>query len=53
MAHATAGYEQSVRNLEGSSLETDNVFSDGYESQLATVDGSVEAGYTARLAVPV
>jgi protocatechuate 3,4-dioxygenase beta subunit len=51
--YATAGYEQSVSNMAGSSLESDNVFSDGYDSQLAAVTGSVDAGYVATLAVPV
>ncbi|HZB51503.1 MAG TPA: hypothetical protein VE547_20615 [Mycobacteriales bacterium] len=35
------------------SLESDNVFSDGWSLQLATVTGSVASGYTARLSVPV
>lgn len=35
--YATAGYERSVENLRGLSLEGDLVFSDGYASQLATV----------------
>ena len=51
--YATAGYEQSVGNLARSSLASDNVFSDGYSLQLATVTGSVTAGYTATLTVPV
>ena len=48
----TAGYEQSVQNLAGTSLGSDMVFGDGY-SQLATVTGSVEAGYTLDLNVGV
>ncbi|MBV7698215.1 intradiol ring-cleavage dioxygenase [Streptomyces sp. TRM70350] len=51
--YATDGYSQSVRNLGQLSLETDNIFSDGYDQQLATVTGSVERGYTATLTVPV
>ncbi|WP_128376329.1 intradiol ring-cleavage dioxygenase [Streptomyces cavernae] len=51
--YATDGYEQSVRNLGELSLETDNIFSDGYDQQMATVEGSVEKGYTATLTVPV
>jgi protocatechuate 3,4-dioxygenase beta subunit len=51
--YATDGYSQSVRNLARSSLVTDNVFSDGYSLQLATVTGSVEQGMTATLNVPV
>ena len=51
--YATTGYEQSVRNLAQTSLSSDMVFSDGYSLQLATVTGSVEAGLTASLTVPV
>ena len=51
--YATTGYEQSVRNLSQTSLASDNVFSDGYSLQLAKVTGSVTAGYTATLNVPV
>jgi protocatechuate 3,4-dioxygenase beta subunit len=51
--YATDGYSQSVRNLGQLSLETDNIFSDGHDQQLATLEGSVEKGYTATLTVPV
>ncbi|RNL63727.1 3,4-dioxygenase subunit beta [Nocardioides marmoriginsengisoli] len=51
--YATSGYEASVANLSRTSLETDNVFSDGYSLQLAKVSGSVAEGYTATLNVPV
>jgi protocatechuate 3,4-dioxygenase beta subunit len=51
--YATDGYQASVRNLAQTSLETDNVFRDGHDSQLATVTGSVSAGYVATLPVPV
>jgi protocatechuate 3,4-dioxygenase beta subunit len=51
--YATDGYRQSVRNLAQTSLETDNVFSDGYSLQLATVSGTVGDGLTATLNVPV
>ncbi len=53
LVYATEGYERSVRNLAQSSLDSDNVFSDGYSLQLATVSGSVADGFTARLNVPV
>ena len=53
MVFTTDGYEQSVSNLSHVSLATDNVFSDGWSSELATVKGSVADGYTATLAVPV
>ncbi|MGP4084131.1 intradiol ring-cleavage dioxygenase [Streptomyces sp. KR55] len=51
--YATDGYSQSVQNLGQLSLETDNIFSDGHDQQLAAVTGSVEKGYTATLTVPV
>jgi hypothetical protein len=51
--YATSGYESSVRNLANTSLARDNIFSDGYETQLAAVTGTASAGYAARLTVPV
>jgi protocatechuate 3,4-dioxygenase beta subunit len=51
--YATDGYSQSVSNLSRLSLESDNIFSDGYDQQLATVKGSTDAGYTATLTFPV
>ncbi len=51
--YATSGYEQSVRNMSNTSLETDNVFSDGYSLQLGTVTGDVDNGLTVTLSVPV
>jgi protocatechuate 3,4-dioxygenase beta subunit len=53
VVYATDGYERSVQNLSQLSLDTDNIFSDGYDQQMATVEGSVEKGYTATLTVPV
>lgn len=50
---AAEGYEASLDNLDATSLDTDMVFSDGYSLQLARVEGSVEAGYTLSLNVPV
>jgi protocatechuate 3,4-dioxygenase beta subunit len=50
---ATAGYEQSVRNLSQTSLSTDNVFGDdGAAHQIPTAAGSVADGYTLELTVP-
>ena len=51
--YATSGYEASLSNLSRTSLDTDNVFSDGYSLQLATLTGSVSEGYVATLNVPV
>lgn len=47
------GYGSSVANLAGTSLDTDNVFSDGHSLQMATLTGSVAEGYVLRLNVPV
>ncbi|WP_327696138.1 intradiol ring-cleavage dioxygenase [Streptomyces sp. NBC_00459] len=51
--YATDGYSQSVQNLSQVSLEKDGIFSDGYDQQLAAMEGSVDKGYTATLTVPV
>jgi protocatechuate 3,4-dioxygenase beta subunit len=52
--YATSGYEASVSNLSQVSLDGDNVFGDdGGVSQLGTVTGSVDSGYTVSLAVAV
>lgn len=52
--YATAGYEQSVTNMKRTSLSDDMVFSDDNAvHQMATVTGSVSAGYVATLNVPV
>jgi protocatechuate 3,4-dioxygenase beta subunit len=52
--YATAGYEQSVSNMNGVSLERDNVFADdGGATQLGTMSGSVADGLVVELAVPV
>jgi protocatechuate 3,4-dioxygenase beta subunit len=51
--YATDGYEASLSNMKQTTLASDNIFSDGYSLQLAKVTGSVAAGYTATLNVPV
>lgn len=52
--YATTGYEQSVKNLQGVSLDSDNVFGDDSgATQLATITGDTSAGYTVRLTVNV
>ena len=50
---ATNGYTGSLANLAQTPLNRDNVFSDGVTLQMATVAGSVVAGYTATLLVGV
>ena len=52
LVYATDGYDASVRNLAQTSLDSDMVFSDGWETQLATVTGDV-SGMVATLTVPV
>ncbi|MFE4195982.1 intradiol ring-cleavage dioxygenase [Paenarthrobacter sp. NPDC056912] len=52
--YASAGYESSARNFPNTTLTSDNVFGDdGGIYQLATMSGSVAAGYTAALNVTV
>ena len=51
--YATEGYEQSVQNLSAVTLDSDMVFSDGADSQLATVTGDADSGYTVALKVGV
>jgi protocatechuate 3,4-dioxygenase beta subunit len=51
--YVSAGYGNSAANLAGMSFATDGVFSDGYSTQLATVTGSVSAGYLATLKVGI
>jgi protocatechuate 3,4-dioxygenase beta subunit len=52
--YATSGYEQSVRNLGGISLSSDNVFGeDDGERQIGTITGSIDGGLTVDLSVPV
>lgn len=51
--YATEGYEASVAHMAQTSLNSDQVFSDGHTLQLATVTGSVAEGYVATLNVPV
>jgi protocatechuate 3,4-dioxygenase beta subunit len=53
LVYATAGYEQSVRSLAGITLASDGVFRDGATRQIATMSGSVAAGYTASLTIAV
>jgi protocatechuate 3,4-dioxygenase beta subunit len=51
--YATTGYEQSATNLGRVSLTSDNIFSDGADQQTPATTGSVSAGYTMALTVPV
>jgi protocatechuate 3,4-dioxygenase beta subunit len=52
--YATAGYEQSVRNMSRTSLAQDMVFGDdGGIHQIASMSGSAASGYTAALTIGV
>jgi protocatechuate 3,4-dioxygenase beta subunit len=53
LVYATDGYEQSVDNKARTSLDSDMVFSDGVDQQLAAVNGDIDSGYTATLALAV
>jgi protocatechuate 3,4-dioxygenase beta subunit len=43
--YATAGYEQSMTNMSRVSLDSDNVFGDGYDLQLPHLTGDPSTGY--------
>ncbi|QBY07103.1 intradiol ring-cleavage dioxygenase (plasmid) [Deinococcus metallilatus] len=49
--YATGGYASSLSNLNSISLARDNIFSDGYSTQMPSVTGNTSAGYTATLTV--
>lgn len=51
--YATSGYGSSASNAAQISLASDNIFSDGYATQMATVTGSVSAGHVATLRVGI
>jgi protocatechuate 3,4-dioxygenase beta subunit len=53
IVYATDGYSQSVNNLAQITLESDNVFSDGVEQQMASVTGNTTDGYLATLVVGI
>ncbi|HEY8597258.1 MAG TPA: hypothetical protein VIL85_02440 [Thermomicrobiales bacterium] len=52
-AYATAGYEKSVSALSRVTLDSDNVFGDGHDWQVATVTGDATSGYVVRLTIGV
>lgn len=49
----TTGYTSSQRNLASISLSSDNIFNDGYSTQMMTVTGNVNEGYTATIVVGI
>jgi protocatechuate 3,4-dioxygenase beta subunit len=50
---SVAGYESSASNIDRTTLESDMVFRDGVDLQLATVTGSVDGGFSASLVVGI
>ena len=50
---ALEGYAGSTENLDQLTLETDGIFSDGYEQQLATFSGDLESGFSFSIDVPI
>ncbi|MFC0454816.1 dioxygenase [Rhodococcus jostii] len=48
-----SGYANSVRNLSQVSLDSDNVFGDGWDAELATVSGAPASGMTISITVGV
>jgi protocatechuate 3,4-dioxygenase beta subunit len=53
LVYATAGYEQSVRNMAQTPLSKDGVFSDGADRETPSASGDVASGITVQLTVPV
>lgn len=51
--YASSGYTASASNFRSISFATDNIFSDGYTTQLASVTGDLTTGYVARLQVGI
>ena len=47
--YALSRYGSSASNLAQISFATDNVFSDGYATQMYSMSGDVSSGYTASL----
>jgi hypothetical protein len=50
--YASTGYETSAANFRGVSFATDNVFSDGVDTQMAAISGDL-SGYTATLTIGI
>ncbi|AWH00694.1 dioxygenase [Rhodococcus ruber Chol-4] len=47
------GYSQSTRNLVQVGLDSDNVFGDGWDAELAAVSGSIDTGYAVDITIGV
>lgn len=51
--YALTDYSGSAANLAKISLDSDNVFSDGWDQQVPTVSGDAASGYTLTIDVPI
>ena len=51
--YANSGYGNSVRNLASMSFQTDNVFSDGYELEMTSMQANASGGYTAAITIAI
>ncbi len=51
--YAQSGYDSSIANLNNISLDSDNVFGDGHELQMAEVSGNAQQGYSVHLKVGI
>lgn len=51
--YARSEYGGSAQALASTSLESDNVFSDGWDMQMASSTGNVNSGYTVTIDVPI
>ncbi|HEY7072327.1 MAG TPA: intradiol ring-cleavage dioxygenase, partial [Acidimicrobiales bacterium] len=51
VVYATSGYDESAGNMSRLTIDSDNVFSDGWETQMATVTGDPDSGYAISLTV--
>lgn len=50
---SASGYTSSMTNLNAITLASDNIFSDGYSTQMATVTGDLANGFAATLTIGV
>lgn len=51
--NANAGYSASIRNLASITFATDNVFSDGTELEMTTLQANADGGYAASITVSI
>lgn len=51
--YADSVYGDSLNNLNNITLESDGVFSDGWEQQMAEIEGDTTKGYVASIEVPI